>query len=120
MATRPITITRVGDNTMVFNWDTLTTTNADGTPIPENYADYTDRNVDVDGTFGAGGNLRVAGTNRAAYKALNDSFGNALNIAAAAVKSIAEVPLLTRPEVTAGDGDTDLDVTIVCHRSRYR
>ena len=119
MATRPVTVTRQDEDTIIFNWDTLTTTDADGEPIPNMYSDYADRNCQVSGAFGGGGNLRIAGSNQSAYVALNDPFGTALNITAASVKGITEIPLLTRPEVTAGDGTTDLDVTIVARRSRF-
>lgn len=119
MATRPCTVTRIDENTVKFFWETLTTANADGQPIPTNFADFADRHAQVTGTFGAGGNLRVAGSLDASnYAALNDPFGTALNITAAGVKGITEIPLLTRPEVTAGDGTTDLDVTIIARRSR--
>lgn len=119
MATRPVTVSRVDENTYKFFWETLSQANADGEPISAVYADYADRHVQVTGTFGAGGNLRVEGSlDLSAYAALNDFFGNALNITAAGVKGIAEVPLLTRPNVTAGDGSTDLDVTIIARRSR--
>lgn len=119
MATVDCVITRIDANTVKFFWETLTTTNADGRPIPTNFADYADRTMQVTGTFGAGGNLRVEGSLDASnYAALNDAFGNALNLTAAGVKSIAEVPLLTRPNATAGDGTTDLDVTIIARRSR--
>ena len=62
MATRPVTVTKINDNTVKFAWDTLTTTNADGTPIGPNWDDYADRTVQVVGTFGSGGNLRVEGS----------------------------------------------------------
>jgi len=119
MATRPCAVARIDENTVKFSWDTLTTTNADGQPIPSNFADYADRHVQVVGAFGVGGNLRVAGSlDLSNYAALNDPFGAALNITAASVKGITEIPLLTRPEVTAGDGTTDLDVFIIARRSR--
>lgn len=120
MATIAAVITRIDENTVRFFWETLTTTNDNGAPIPSNWADFADRHVQVTGTFGAGGNLRVQGSSDAAatYAALNDNFGGALNITAAAVKGVHEVPLLTRPFVSAGDGTTDLDVTIVCRRTR--
>lgn len=119
MATRPCTVTRIDENTVKFAWDTLTTTNSDGQPIPSNFADYADRHVQVIGTFGAGGNLRVEGSiDESNYAALNDPFGTALNITAASVKGITEIPLRTRPNVTAGDGSTDLDVFIISRRAR--
>ena len=119
MATINPTVTIIDDNTVKFFWETLTTANADGAPIPARYMDYADRTVQVTGAFGAGGNLRIQGSNDLAiYAALNDPQGNDLNVAGAKIEQIVEVCPLCRPLVTAGDGTTDLDVTIVCRRSR--
>lgn len=119
MATRPATVTRIDSNTVKFFWETLTTTNNDGTPIPSNFADYADRTMQVTGTLGVGGNLRIEGSlDGTNYAALNDPFGTALNVTAAGIKGVTENTLLTRPNVTAGDGTTDLDVTIICRRNR--
>ena len=119
MATVAATVTRIDDNTVKFFWETLTTTNDNGTPIPVNWMSYSDRTVQVTGTFGAGGNLRVQGSNDLAiYAALSDPQGSALNIASAAIKQILEVSLLMRPLVTAGDGTTDLDISIIARRPR--
>jgi len=120
MATIAPTVTPVGENTYEFLYETLTTTNDRGAPIPERFMDYADRSVQVFGTFGAGGNLRIEGSNDdgTTYAVLSDPQGNALNISAAKVESITEVTLMTRPFVSAGDGTTDLDVVIVCRRQR--
>lgn len=120
MATINPTITRIGHHTVEFLYETLTTTNDRGAAIPESFMDYADRSVQVLGTFGAGGNLRIEGSNDGGttYAALTDPQGNALNVTAAKVEAITEITLLTRPFVSAGDGTTDLDVSIVCRRSR--
>ena len=120
MATISPTVTRIGHHSIEFLYETLTTTNDRGAPIPEAYMDYADRSVQVLGTFGAAGNLRVEGSNDGGttYAVLSDPQGNALNVTAAKVEAITEVTLLTRPFVTAGDGTTDLDVAIVCRRAR--
>ncbi len=119
MATINPVVTIIDDNTMRFFWETLTTTNDNGAPIPASFMDYADRTVQVTGTFGAAGNLRVQGSNDLAiYAALTDPQGNDLNIAAAKIEQIMEIALLMRPLVTAGDGTTDLDVSVVCRRSR--
>src|SRR3990167_8415009 len=120
MATIAPTVTPVSENTYEFLYETLTTTNDRGPPIPERFMDYADRSVQVLGTFGAAGNLRIEGANDdgTTYAVLSDPQGNALNVAAAKVEAITEVTLLTRPLVTAGDGTTDIDCVIVCRRSR--
>jgi hypothetical protein len=120
MATVNPVVTRVGNHTVEFFYETLTTGNNVGAAIPERYSDFADRTVQVAGTFGAGGNLRIEGSNDngSNYAALNDPQGNALNVGAAKIEAIIEVPLLMRPNVTAGDGTTDLDVSIICRRPR--
>lgn len=120
MATINPTITRHGNHTIEFLYETLTTTNDRGAPIPEAFMDYADRNVQVLGTFGVGGNLRVEGSNDdgTTYAVLTDPQGNALNVTAAKVEGINEVPLWTRPFISAGDGTTDIDCVIVCRRPR--
>ena len=119
MATINPVVTTLDDNTRRFFWETLTTTNDRGAPIPESFMDFADRTVQVTGTFGAGGNLRIQGSNDlATYAVLTDPQGNDLNIAAAKIEQIVEVTPLTRPFITAGDGTTDLDVSIVARRSR--
>lgn len=120
MSTVSPVVTSLDDNTVEFFYEQLTTTADRGAPIPESFMDYADRNVQVFGTFGAAGNLRVEGSNDdgTTYAVLSDPQGNALNIGAAKVEAITENTLLTRPFVSAGDGTTDLDVSIVCRRSR--
>lgn len=119
MATINPVVSRIGNHTVEFFYETLTTTNDVGAAIPERFSDYADRTVQVAGTPGAGGNLRIEGSNDGSnYAALSDPQGNALNVAAAKIEAITEVPLLTRPRVTAGDGTTDLDVAIICRRQR--
>jgi hypothetical protein len=119
MATISPVVTTINDNTVEFFWETLTTTNDRGAPIPESFMDYADRTLQVLGTPGAGGNLRVEGSddNGTTYAALSDPQGNALNVTAAKVEAITEVTLLTRPFISAGDGTTDLDCSITCRRS---
>ena len=120
MATINPVLTRINENTVEFLYSALTTTNDRGAGIPEAFMDYADRSVQVLGTFGAGGNLRVEGSNDGGttYGALTDPQGNALNFTAAKVEAVTEITLLTRPFISAGDGTTDLDCAITCRRSR--
>lgn len=116
MATKLVTTTQIDENTVQFAWASMANGD-DGVPVGNNWSNYADRSVQVAGTFGAGGNLRISGSQTGAgYTALNDAFGTALNMTAANTKTIAEVPLFTRPEVTAGDGTTALVVTMVARR----
>jgi len=75
-----------------------------------------EKSIQVKGTFGAGGNCRIEGSNDVTsptWAALNDSFGTALNITAAKISLILENTNQIRPNITAGDGTTDLTVTIL-------
>jgi len=81
--------------------------------------EYADRSVQVTGTFGAGGNVRIEGSNdEAAYAALSDPQGDALNIGSAGIKQVLEITRLLRPSVTAGDGTTLLTVVMIARRTR--
>lgn len=84
------------------------------TGAPVTLTNWADRTVQVEGTFGAAGNMAIQGSNDGTnYQVLSDPQGTALNITGPGVKLCSEVPLQIRPNATAGDGTTDLTVTIV-------
>lgn len=84
------------------------------TGSPESGAALSDRCVQVSGTFGAGGSVRIMGSNDlVTWSQLTDLQGNALTMTAAAMEEVQENPFYVRPEVTAGDGTTNLTVTLV-------
>lgn len=73
------------------------------------------------GTFGAGGNIILEGsndpTNPTNAAPLSDWQGNALNtVTAASFKTVREMPIWVRPRVSAGDGTTSLTVALAAHR----
>lgn len=71
----------------------------------------------VAGTFGSGGSVTLKGSNDGTnYIALTDPQGNAITKTSAAIEQVEEKPLYIRPEVTAGDGTTDLVVTVLVNR----
>lgn len=94
-----------------------------------------DKSVQVHGTFGAAGNVRIEGTNKQAYSmpigpsgaavlvgltgtdytVLTDPQANVLDIVAAdqLIEQVLENPNAIRPRVTAGDGTTNLVVVMV-------
>lgn len=72
---------------------------------------YQDRTVQVLGTFGSGGSVSIKGSNDGVnWVVLTDPLGNALTFTSAGMKQITELPYQIRPEVTAGDGTTAIDV----------
>lgn len=85
---------------------------ADGAVLDQ--SQYTDKSVQVSGTFGAGGNLRLLGSNDGVnWNTLTDPQGAALDITAASIKFVSEATHYIKPFVTAGDGTTSLTVTIL-------
>lgn len=78
-------------------------------------ASLSDKSVQVSGTFGVGGSCTIKGSNDAGttWFPLTDPGGAALTFTAAGLKQILENPEMIRPEVTAGDGSTAIDVYIV-------
>lgn len=84
----------------------------DGQPIE--LANFADRSVQVVGTFGTGGSVRIEGSlDGIHYAPLTDPQGNALDIQAAKIEAISEVVRWIRPRVIAGDGTTSLTVTML-------
>lgn len=121
MATINPTITKpAGDESvqrMVFTPMTKTTDDVTA-PIP--FSQWADRSVQVLGTFGAGGNLRVEGSNDGGttYATLTDPQGNALDFTSAKIEQITEVCELVRARVTAGDVTTSLTVAFLLRRAQ--
>lgn len=86
-----------------------------------------DKSVQILGTFGVGGNVRVEGTNKQAYTpngvstglvvsdyaTLTDPQANALDLTTAKIEQVLENPAAIRPRVTAGDGTTAITVYMV-------
>lgn len=76
-----------------------------------------DRSVQVTGTFGSGGNLRIQGSNDGSnWNTLTDPQGNDINITSSKIEQITEVTRFIRPNVTAGDGTTSLTISILVRR----
>jgi len=112
MATANPTVNHKADNVAVFTWN-LTDANDVGAPIPEGYSAYSDRSVQVYGTFG-GGTVTWQGTNDPTpdnWVGLSTVASAAATFAAAGIKQILESTLLARPSIAGG---TSQDVTVVC------
>ncbi len=87
------------------------------TGAPLALADFSDRSVQIEGTFGTGGTIVIEGSNDGTnYYTLHDAFGNSLSFIAAGLKSITEITTWIRPKVTAGDGTTALVPTMIARR----
>lgn len=110
-------IETLGDNSHVVTWETLTQTGLDsGDPLE--MPGSAERSVQVIGTFGVGGSVRIEGSNNGVdYATLTDPQGNALDVTAAKIETVMELTRWIRPRVTAGDGTTDLDVIMLVRRT---
>lgn len=115
MATKPVVQSMLGDSTAKFTWANMANGD-DGAPI--DWTAFMDRSVQVIGTFGAGGNLKMEGSNDGTnYATLADAQGNALDITSAKIEQLLEITAKLRPRVTAGDGTTNLTVTVIARRN---
>ena len=101
----------------LVHWDGLA---ADDTGLPFVCAGYSDKTVQLVGTFG--GNLLIEGSMNltiadAVYATLNDPQGNALSvISAAKIENVLEHVYLIRP--SAGAGVSDVDVWLLLYAPR--
>jgi hypothetical protein len=98
----------------VTTWDGMA---ADDDGEPVRLAVYSDRAVQVSGTFG-GASITIGGSNDGVtYHALNDPQGNALTLTVAALKAVIELPIYLKPRVFGGDGTTALKVVLSGRKS---
>ncbi len=103
-----------GDHGHVVAWGTLGN-GVSGTPLQ--MIGSADRSVQVEGTFGAGGTVLIEGSNDGVnYRTLHDPGGTALSITSAGIVAVLEISAFVRPRVSAGDGSTAIDVTLLVRR----
>lgn len=87
----------------------------DGEPV--RLAVYSDRSIQLSGTFG-GASVTIGGSNDGiTYHALTDTSGTALTLTSACLKQIVELPVYLKPRVFGGDGTTNLTVVLAGRRS---
>ena len=119
MAVRNALVTNVGKGVIKVTWSGLL--NGDQGRA-EDLTRYPDRAAQLTGTLGAGGSVNVEGSNDGGttYAILNDTRGegNPITLTALDMRAVLENPALLRPNVTAGDGTTNLTLTIVASTSR--
>lgn len=117
MATRTATVDTINDfNNMalLIQWSGLL--NGDSGD-PYTIPGYSDRSIQVQGTFGTGGSISLEGSNDGTnYIVLTDPQGNAITKTSAAIEAVTELPRYIRPRVTAGDGTTNLVASLFVKR----
>lgn len=125
MATITPTITTLADGTAIKAvWTPMIIIDTDpGAPVvlaydiglPIEFARFSDRSIQVVGTWGVGGSITMKGSNDGTnYYALTDPQGNAITKTADALEQITELTQHIKPEITAGDITTSLTVTLLC------
>lgn len=105
-------------STVVVSWAGLTFATTDtGSPIA--FASWSEKTFHAFGTFGAGGNVVIEGSNDGTnWSPISNRQGvTPFNLtAAASINTSQDRPIYVRPRVTAGDGTTNVTVTVACHR----
>lgn len=98
----------------VTTWDAMA---ADDDGGPVRLAVYSDRSIQVAGTFG-GASVTIGGSNDGeTYHALTATDGQALTLTEGTLKQIVELPIYLKPRVFGGDGTTALKVVLAGRRS---
>jgi hypothetical protein len=120
MATVPPQTSSVARGVRETIWASLGNTD-DGGPLIA--PDFPRKSIHVLGTWGAGGELTLEGSNQqtiTAYQPVHDRQGNAIVLSAAApdIEDVVENPRALRPRVSGGDGTTDLTVIVVSESTR--
>jgi len=89
------------------------------TGAPLDWTEYADRCFQVTGTFGAAGSCTIQGSNDGVnWAPLTDPQGNNLAFTAQKIEQAMELPRFVRPNVTAGDGTTNLVVTLCMRKGK--
>lgn len=97
----------------LYSW-AMVTLNDTGAPIP--FAQWADRSVQFNGTWG-GGTIVWEGSNDGTnYETLNDAQGSAISKTANALEQVVEITQFARPKVTTGV--TGVTVTCLVRRQQ--
>lgn len=115
------TVEHLADRTAVkLTWTPLIIIDTDpGAPVvleydeglPAEFCRFSDRSIQVVGTWGVGGSLTMYGSNNGThYYPLTDGQGNAITKTADALEQITELTQYIKPAITAGDITTSLTV----------
>ncbi len=119
----PSTVGKSTSDVQVIQWTGLTQASLD-TGAAVQLPALADRSVQLLGTLGTGGSVRLEGSNKAApdestatdWAVLTDPQGNDLNLSALKIEAVTEPVLWIRPRVTAGDGTTSLTVLLLLRK----
>lgn len=111
MATRNAICTYPSRGVVKIEWTGLL--NGDSGNLVD-LAKFSDLTVQFTGTFGSGGTISLRGSNDNTNVAiLSDPQGNAITKTSAAIEQVLESTRYYSPNVSAGDGTTDLTCTMI-------
>ena len=114
MATRTVAVVDNDfPNCFTATWTGLLQSSSDVGEALE-YPHMSDKTVQLSGTLGTGGAITMQGSNDGTnWASLTDPQGNAIVLSAiGAMEQIMECPRYIRPNVTAGNGTTNLTVIV--------
>lgn len=114
MATITAVATSIVAGVQKYTFTPMTFTGTDVTADVLDAPDWPFKEVQVFGTFGAGGNVAIEGSldGGTTWAVLNDIDGTALNVTSPSLVRVRETVARIRARVTAGDGTTSLTVVI--------
>jgi len=114
--TKDISVVAVGDCDIAdCAWLLLTTTNTTGDAFA--CAAFSDRTIQVYGTFG-GATITIQGSlDGTNWATVNDQSDNALTFTTARMDSVQQLTRFIRPLLSGGDGTTSLNVRLCAKRS---
>ena len=108
-----------GANSLLVSWADMPYDA--GTPVPADAfaaGNFSGRFWQVSGTFGAGGSVSLKGSNDGVnFFTLKDVAGNAATLTSASGVILNDTPLWVKPEITGGDGTTELTSTLLMRRA---
>lgn len=108
MTTINATVNRTNQRAALITWASLGNGDDGGGWAP---GEQVNCSVQIVGTMGSGGSINIEGSNDGTnWEILTDWQGNALTFTAEGLSQIMETPQFIRPNVTAGDGSTDLSI----------
>ena len=110
MAIRVPTIVVGQNKSVITTWEGFLTSADSGTPSPT--GGFKEVTIQMLGNIGTGGVVSMEGSNDGStWVILEDKQGDVVTFSAIGLMtSIQELPLLIRPNCTAGSGATDLDI----------
>jgi hypothetical protein len=103
------------EKTLIYTWASVT--NAD-TCAPVEMPSFADRSIQIAGTFGPIGDVRVEGSNDGSnYAYLTNPTGVGIAFTEPGIQQVVEVVRWLRPAVVGGNGLTNLTITLLVRRN---